>query len=44
MRVLNIGDGHKGAGAGVVRWSSKNDMLKEKEEILKRMYAIWSDQ
>ena len=40
MRVLNIGVVIKDR----VRCSSKNDMLKKKEDILRRIYAMWSDQ
>ena len=43
MRTLNVGDGHPGAGAGTVDCSSKDEMLKKKEEILRRIYKIWSD-
>jgi len=44
MRILNIGDGHKGAGAGVVRCSSKDEMVKRKESILRQIYQIWRTQ
>lgn len=43
MRILNIGDGHSGAGAGTVDCKSKDEMLRKKEEILSRIYKIWSD-
>ena len=44
MRILNIGDGHSGAGAGTIDCSSKDEMLRKKQEILSRIYRIWSDQ
>jgi hypothetical protein len=44
MRVLNIGDGHPGAGAGTVDCSSKDAMMKMKEETVKRIFQIWSNQ
>jgi hypothetical protein len=44
MRLLNIGDGHKGAGAGMVKCSSKEKMLKKKNEILTRVFQIWKEQ
>jgi oligoribonuclease NrnB/cAMP/cGMP phosphodiesterase (DHH superfamily) len=42
MRSLNIGDGHSGAAAGIVRCSSKQDMLKKKKEILNQILKLWS--
>ncbi len=44
MRQLNIGDGHKGAAGGIVRARSKAEMLKKKEELLKRIYELWKAQ
>lgn len=44
MRELNIGDGHIGAAAGTVYCSSKKEMLKQKENILKQIYKIWQNQ
>ncbi len=44
MRELNIGDGHKGAAAGTVYTSSKAQMLKKKEEVLKKIYELWMSQ
>jgi len=44
MRELNIGDGHRGAGAGTVFCSSKAEMLKEKDRLLREIYEIWSKQ
>ncbi|MDW7680477.1 MAG: hypothetical protein SCK70_07915, partial [bacterium] len=44
MRELNIGDGHKGAAAGTLRCRSKNEMLKQKQFILNRIFELWHDQ
>ena len=44
MRDLNIGDGHRGAAAGKIRCASKNEMLRQKESILKQIFDIWKDQ
>jgi len=44
MRVLNIGDGHPGAAAGMVHCQSKQEMLKKKKELLERIFKIWSSQ
>jgi oligoribonuclease NrnB/cAMP/cGMP phosphodiesterase (DHH superfamily) len=44
MRSLNIGDGHPGAAAGTVRCRSKQEMLKQKKEILNQIFALWSSQ
>jgi hypothetical protein len=44
MRTLNVGDGHPGAAAGVVRCSSKQEMLKKKKEFLNQIFKIWSSQ
>ncbi len=44
MRELNIGDGHKGAAAGKLMCSSKNEMLKQKQDILDRIFKIWQEQ
>lgn len=44
LRALNIGDGHKGAAGGIVRARSKVEMLKKKEELLKRIYELWKAQ
>ncbi|NWF93441.1 MAG: hypothetical protein HXY46_11025 [Syntrophaceae bacterium] len=42
MRSLNIGDGHPGAAAGTVRCSSKQEMLKKKEEVLGQIFKLWA--
>lgn len=44
MRSLNIGDGHPGAAAGIVRCRSKAEMLRKKKEILSQLFRIWSTQ
>ena len=44
MRELNIGDGHAGAAAGTVYCSSKNEMLKQKDNTLKKIYGLWKRQ
>jgi len=44
LRQLNIGDGHKGAAGGIVRARTKNEMLKKKEDVLKRIYELWKAQ
>ena len=44
MRHLNAGDGHRGAGAGRVQCTSKADMLKQKEQILRKICTIWKNQ
>jgi hypothetical protein len=44
MRSLNMGDGHRGAGAGRVSCNSKPEMLKRKEQILGKILELWSQQ
>ena len=44
MRELNIGDGHAGAASGTVYCSSKSEMLKQKDNILKQVFKIWQGQ
>lgn len=44
MRELNIGDGHRGAAAGTVYTNSKAQMLKKKEEVLRKIYELWIPQ
>ena len=41
MRELNIGDGHSGAAAGRIDCRSKDEMLKVKEETVKRIIQLW---
>lgn len=44
MRTLNIGDGHPGAAAGIVRCQSKQEMLKKKKEMLNQIFKLWASQ
>ncbi|MDZ7334292.1 MAG: hypothetical protein ONB13_08190 [candidate division KSB1 bacterium] len=44
MRQLNIGDGHKGAAAGKILCASKNEMLRQKQLILDRIFSLWQAQ
>jgi len=44
MRELNIGDGHKGAAAGKVMCTSKNEMLKQKQYVMDRIFDLWQKQ
>lgn len=44
MRELNIGDGHKGAAAGKIQCHSKQDMLRQKDDVLSEILTIWQNQ
>jgi len=44
MRSLNMGDGHRGAGAGRVQCKSKAEMMKQKEQILQKILCMWRNQ
>ncbi len=44
MRVLNIGDGHRGAGAGKVFCRSKAERIKKKERLAERILELWKAQ
>jgi hypothetical protein len=44
MRALNMGDGHRGAGAGRVQCKSKAEMIKQKEHILQKILSMWGNQ
>jgi oligoribonuclease NrnB/cAMP/cGMP phosphodiesterase (DHH superfamily) len=44
MRSLNLGDGHTGAAAGSILCRSKAEMLKKKDEILRKILDIWKGQ
>jgi hypothetical protein len=44
MRSLNMGDGHRGAGAGRIQCKSKAEMMKQKEQILKKILGMWRNQ
>jgi hypothetical protein len=44
MRSLNLGDGHRGAGAGRLQCRSKAEMMKQKEQILGKILGMWNRQ
>ena len=44
MRSIQIGDGHRGAGAGVVFCDGKAEMERKKTKVLKQIYSIWRNQ
>ena len=44
MRQLNIGSGHKGAGAGILHCTSKKEMLDSKGKILKEILKLFQSQ
>ncbi len=44
MRTLNIGDGHRGAGAGRISCASKDEMLKRKKKTLDEIVRLWKGQ
>ena len=44
MRALNVGDGHRGAGAGRIPCRSKAEMMKQKEQILQKILGMWRNQ
>jgi hypothetical protein len=44
MRRLNAGDGHEGAGAGLTECSSKEEMLRTKENLMGEILEIWKQQ
>jgi hypothetical protein len=41
MRVLNIGDGHRGAAAGVLQGSSAHDLQRARAELPGEILRIW---
>jgi len=43
LRQLNIGDGHKGAAAGLVYCDAKEEMLRKKRELLARIWDLWQE-
>jgi hypothetical protein len=43
MRRLNMGDGHPGAGSGIIRCRSKKEMLARKASILKEIFHHWQN-
>jgi len=44
MRSLNMGDGHRGAGAGRMACKSKGEMLKRKEAVINEIFSLWRNQ
>lgn len=42
MRTLDIGDGHAGAAAGVVHCETKEEMKRNKERMLLKIWRLWS--
>lgn len=44
MRQMRIGDGHRGAGAGVVFCRKRSEMEMRKEKVLKQIFSIWRSQ
>ena len=44
MRRLNLGDGHAGAGAGLLQSSNKAEMLRKKQDVLGQIFEIWKSQ
>jgi hypothetical protein len=44
MRSLNIGDGHAGAGAGAVDCSSKDEMIRSRDQTLQEILDLWKNQ
>ncbi len=43
MRTLDIGDGHIGAAAGMVRCGTKEEMLRIKEKTLSNIWKLWGE-
>jgi len=43
MRTLDIGDGHAGAAAGVVHCETKEDMKRNRERTLSRIWRMWRE-
>jgi oligoribonuclease NrnB/cAMP/cGMP phosphodiesterase (DHH superfamily) len=41
MRNLNIGDGHRGAAGGTVGCQSKDEMIRKKGDLLKKLFLLW---
>lgn len=41
MRTLDIGDGHAGAAAGIVHSETKEEMNRNKEHILLKIWRLW---
>jgi hypothetical protein len=43
MRTLNIGDGHSGAAAGIVRCGSKVERIKSRKKLLDDIWKLWCE-
>lgn len=41
MRTLDIGDGHAGAAAGIVQSGTKEEMKRNKERMLLKIWRLW---
>lgn len=44
MDTLGLGDGHSGAAGGRIHCNSKQDMIRKKQDILNKIFEIWSIQ
>jgi hypothetical protein len=44
MRVLDIGDGHAGAAAGIVRSETKEEMIRNRERTLSKIWRLWREE
>ena len=44
VRILNLGDGHIGAAAGLRRCESSFEWHRAQEEILKEIWRLWKEQ
>ncbi|MFH1009773.1 MAG: hypothetical protein V1784_00885 [bacterium] len=44
VRTMNLGDGHIGAAAGLRRCESGSESHRAKDEILKEIWRLWSEQ
>jgi len=44
MRTLGVGDGHPGAGAGLLETDSKMAMFNAKEKLMRDILQLWRDQ
>lgn len=43
MRTLDIGDGHSGAAAGLVRSETKEEMKRNKKRMLLKIWRLWRE-
>ncbi|MFH1437431.1 MAG: hypothetical protein ABIJ56_17125 [Pseudomonadota bacterium] len=44
MRELDIGDGHTGAGAGMIHCGSKAEMLSARDRLIEQIFELWKAQ